>query len=474
MAKKGKVKKGFTTYLLILFLALIATFLIIITIMLFSPFKNILGFQYFTFKNDIFVFNADGDSEDKYFNFENIDNINIDCSFAKVNVERYYNIDNYAIRFENKMTGIARSEQNTDFNYEVYYSNQFETELTVKVHEPEGFLYFNKNITISVLIPTKMDYTLDDTAINITNTSGSINIGNNTKVLSIEGQDYRNYITIGELNIKTNSGKTTIYPYTNSEMNNLNIKTEDGAIEVKKDLSVLGNFEIYSKEGDIEFKNVAVSNSAVLNLNDSKFYVPTLNGNVELTIKNGYFDVDNFYGSLLSNNAVEQMSKATLNIKNFSGNLSLPYVNKSRVDLGTVSEISQIYIRATEGDIRIDDMKGNVLKVETTKGDVNVKSSGTDVDVKTKSGNINVSFDNSIIKNEIDLVSTSGDVKLKVRSNMAFTLNIKNSKGVSREDNNIKIVWIDEITENPLPILGGGKNVNITTNERVEVGFITD
>ena len=319
MAKKGKVKKGFTTYLLILFLALIATFLIIITIMLFSPFKNILGFQYFTFKNDIFVFNADGDSEDKYFNFENIDNINIDCSFAKVNVERYYNIDNYAIRFENKMTGIARSEQNTDFNYEVYYSNQFETELTVKVHEPEGFLYFNKNITISVLIPTKMDYTLDDTAINITNTSGSINIGNNTKVLSIEGQDYRNYITIGELNIKTNSGKTTIYPYTNSEMNNLNIKTEDGAIEVKKDLNVLGNFEIYSKEGDIEFKNVAVSNSAVLNLNDSKFYVPTLNGNVELTIKNGYFDVDNFYGSLLSNNAVEQMSKATLNIKYFSG-----------------------------------------------------------------------------------------------------------------------------------------------------------
>jgi ATP-dependent exoDNAse (exonuclease V) alpha subunit len=84
--------------------------------MLFSPFKDILGFKYFKYNTSNkqgFVFNVTGGAEDEYFNFDGA-KINIDCGYANVKIERYFNIDNFAFRFEaktrmtNALAGIDR------------------------------------------------------------------------------------------------------------------------------------------------------------------------------------------------------------------------------------------------------------------------------------------------------------------------------------------------------------------------------
>lgn len=469
---KGKVKKGFGSYLFVLFLAIIATFLVLITVMLFSPFKNILGFKYFAFKESKIITEIDAKEEEK-FDFSTIDKININCNFAKVKVERAYNIDDYAFKFENNLSGFARSDQDTDFTYEINYTDASKNEIDVKVHEPEGFLYFNKNLTISVLISTKKTYSLDNTEININNTKGDVLIGNVTKTVNIEGQNDANYITIGSLNVKTTSGDVTILPYTNSNIGKLFIKTNSGRITSNINLNLAYSWALYSNKGRIEFKEVTLNQyTAKLDLNNSKFYAEKISANAELYMKDGYFDVDIYNGDLSSNDALDQLSVGEINIKEYEGNLSLPYANASKINIKEVKADSEIYIHAKKGDINIGKLYADVAKIETTSGDVKIHSYGKDVDVKTTSGKINVTFDSDEIANSLDLQSKTGTVNLKVKSSLGFNLNVVDTNDQTRKDSKINIEWLDEVPDMPYGVNGGGKDINIKTNAKINISLI--
>lgn len=471
---KGKVKKGFKGYLLILFLAIIATFLIIITVMLFSPFKNILGFKYFTYKDNEIVYNVTGGKENEYFDFQNIDNINIDCTYANVKVERNYKAAHYGFKFDHAISGFARSDHDTDYSYEISYQDNSNKQINIKVHEPEGFLFFSKKSTITVLIPTSETYTLNNTTITVNNTSGNVYIGNNEKVLKVEGEEFRNYITVESINVNTNSGKTIIFPYANKQFKNIYLNTGKGDVDIRHDLTITGDFEIYSDKGDLKFKKIVHTSQepAILDINNAEFSAPYFEGDIELAIKSGYLNINDLKGSITSNNAVEQMSKAKINIKKFDGNMSFPYANSTDVTLGEVTENSQIYIHATEGDVKIEKMNSDIAKIETTKGDINIYTYAQDLDLKTTSGSIDVIFDNTTIANEIHLISKTGDVSLNVHSTLAFLLEVRNAKGELREDQDVKVAWLDTLTQNPMPILGGGKLVSIITDGLVNIDLI--
>lgn len=470
---KGKGKKGFGSYLLVLLLAIVATFLIIITVMLFSPFKSILGFEYFTYSENQIILTENGGNESSPLNFENSE-ININCSFANVKIARSNKIDSYAFRFENYTSGFARDDHDTDFSYEVYYTDDSKTEINVDVHEPEGFLFFNKNITISILVSTKLDQNaLSNSKLNIINTDGNIYVGNKTKVLNVEDQT-KNYLTIGDLNVKTNEGKIVVFPYINESIKNLFLKSANGDIEVRRNLNVTERCEIYGNSGEYEFKTLTVSGTtpAKFDLGHGELSAESIVANVELSIKDGYIDIDKFNGTLSSNDAVYQMSSANISIVEFTGNLSLPYVNKSKVTLGTVNAGSQIYIHSTEGNIRIKDSKADVIKIETTKGNVNVKTSGKDIDVKTTSGNINVIFEGNQLSNQISLQAKSGDVKFKVNPEFAFLLKVYNSRGEGRTDGKVNVEGYDELESNEIKINNGeSKIVTISTNGAISVGL---
>ena len=468
----AKGKKGVKNYLLILLLAIIATFLILVTVMLFQPFKNILGFQYFIYNDDVIVSHATGASEGDYFDFSSVDNINIDCGYANVKVERSYKTSNYSFRFENQLSGFAKDDQNTDFRYEIFYANGNKT-LNVKVYEPEGFLYFNRNLTISILVPTEVENSLENTEININNKSGNIYIGNNTKQVNFIEEDYRNYISIKTINAKTNSGNICVLSYLKSNIENLFLNTGSGRIQASIDLNVSGSCEIFSSSGEIDFKSLKVGLIGKLDLGNSKFRATKLEGSIQINIKQGYFDVDIFQGILSSNEAITQMNSATLNIGEFSGDLSLPYANKSRINLGKIlGTTSQIYIQATEGSVNIREMYGNVAKIVTTSGNVNINTKGNDVDIETTSGNIDITYDSNTIDNQIDILSSTGKINFKFKPDFAFNLEVFNSKGEARTDKNVKVEGFDQITENPTVINGGGKVVKLTTNSLINVGII--
>ncbi len=466
MAKKGKIRKGFTTYLLVLFIALIAAFMIFVTVMLFSPFKNILGFKYFLYQTEDYVYNVTGGAEGEIFDFSKIEEIKIDCNYANVRVERYDNLDSNAIIIENNTKGFARETQNTDFKYTLTYENTAKTILNVTVQEPDGFLYLSKEVNIIVAVPIQSSYALENTKVDITNTSGHIYIGNNTKITTVGS----NEINLNSLSVKTNSGELIIFPLIESGFDDIFIKSAKGDVSIRTDL-IANAFEIHSTDGDVEMQNIICTQSnMVLDVDNSKFTAKSIVSNVDLSIKKGILNAEQVTGNVVANDSNEQMKSATIKLGKVYGAVSIPFANESRITIEELSSESECYIHATSGDITIGKTYGYV-DIETASGNINLYTYATDFKVKSTSGTIDVKFDNTTIKNQLDISSTKGKVNLAVKNNLAFVLAVYNCAGESRIDG-VNIDFLGGKFTNPLTINGGTKIIKIITNAKVDVTLI--
>lgn len=465
----GKIKKGFTSYLVVLLIAIVAAFLLCITIMLFSPFKNILGFKYFVYSKEIPpVYNETG-STSGMFDFANIQEINVNCSYASVIVERTKTVDSHAIKFTNLTSGFAKADQNTDFDYELSYEDASKTVLNISVHEPEGFLYFNKKVEIKILVPYQATYSLSNTKIDITNTSGNIYIGNNSEITNVG----ENEIDLNSLSVKTNSGKILIFPYIEQNIENLFLKSQKGEIEVKKDIIVSNQLNVYSNSGDVTFSQINYLNASdyvLLDLENSKFTASLIKGNVNLMLNSGNFDVDKIEGSVVSNNATKQMGNAKIVIGEVTGAVSLPFLNNTSIRVKEINSGSDFYAHSTKGNIIISKTNGKVY-AETASGDIVVKTTGDDIDLKTQSGDINVVYDSVSIANQLDLASIKGKINMKVKSELAFTLSVLDTSERPRT-NNVNISFIDGKFTNPLKINDGTQKVVVISNGQINISLI--
>lgn len=468
MAGGGKVKKGFASYLVILFFMILTAFFVIFTIMLFTPFKPILGLKYFYYNSVEYKYNETSNLDSKdTLDFTNARQITFNSNYANIEILRDAKVDKPAIKVTNKLSGFAKENQNTDFTYSINYDSEFE-HLTVKVNEPQGFVFLNKDLTISLLVPSEYTKSFASTTINIINTSGRITLGNNAQLSSGETS-----IDFYALNIKTNSGRTIVNSKVGNRIDNFFFKSESGSLEAEGNLQVNKEFKIYSKSGTIKFNKVSVPSykDIELELIDAKFSANEINGDVNLNLKNGYFDVEKINGSLLSNDSINQMSFATINIKNINGDVSFPYANKSRINLGEFSEGKQVYICGTSSNIKIDKLQGAGW-IETTSGNVTLTTYSNDISVKTTTGKINVSYNNQSILNQLDLQSQKGEINLNVRGDLKFILEIYNTNDELRDSKNINIELYDKEFKNPLYISGGDKIIKIKSNGRVNLSLI--
>lgn len=472
---KGGVKKGFATYLFILLLIIVAAFLVVIVIMLFSPFKNVLGFQYM-------IYDIDGDpiyrtAADETITYSNIDEININCGYANVVVERSLEVDRDAVKVENRCKGFANSSDNTDFSVDIYFSNGDSSVLNIDVTEPEGFLFFDKEITISILVPAQSSYSLSDTAINITSTSGNIIIGNAT-ALSNNADDTGNlsHIDVNSLNLRTDSGQISLNRYLNETMNDVFIRSNTGRfISYISDMNITNSFELHTSSGFAEISNLTYSNASgrgiVLDLNNGEFQANTLSGYVVLNMDSGYLDVTNLQGSLNANDSVVQMNEATINIDSVEGDISLPFANDSTINVGDMSTNSQIYVRGTDSAVQVQALRGKAF-IETTSGDVSIHSYADDLTIKTESGDINIVYESLALNNELNLTSQSGDVNLRVLGDLAFALYAYDANG--NDSTNIDVQWQADVFSNPLVVNNGSKYINVTTNGFINVSLIEE
>lgn len=466
----GKIRKGITTYLLILVIALIAAFLICVTVMLFSPFKNILGFQYFIYDTESYEYSVTGGEESEIFDFSNIQEVKINCNYAKVTVERYVMVDNHAIKFTNNSKGFARENQDTSFSYELSYEDASKTILNVNVHEPEGFLYFSQDIKISILVPTKADYALENTKIDVTNTSGDVYIGNSTELTTVDN----NEIDLNSLSVKTKSGKTVVYPVIDNMFENIFINSTSGDVDFRTELVVTDKFEIHTNSGDFNSQGISyrnVSEPAVIDIGNGKFKSSYFTGNINLAIQSGYFDVTNTAGNIVANDANAQMKSATITIDSITGVVSFPFVNGSNINIGKMSESSEFYANATSGSINIQETYGKTY-IETTSGNVSVSTYADDIQVKTESGDINVVYNNTAIANQLDFTTETGTINLYVKSELAYVLAVYNTEGQLRESG-VNVEVINGKFINPLTVNGGTSKIVMISNGEVNLSLIS-
>ncbi len=470
----NKVRKGFTTYLFILLLLIVAAFLVILVVMFFSPFKNILGFQYYSYNFDKTITNASGGDP---ITLESLKEINIDCNTADIEIIRDTTVDNGGVRITNYASGFASASANTNFDYKVYYSDE-NSVLNIEVNEPDGFLKFNKNITIYLLVSAKLNYNLSQTQININNTSGNVFIGNNEKLEENEEEiGISSILDINNLYITKNGGKVKFRSQLENNFQNIFISTNGSVTADLATINLSNKLIINSKEGRFEFKDVNYvgndkdNSNIILNIVDGIFNAKKLSGNINLNLKSGYLTINNVVGSINANNTINQMNDAEIEIQNLDGNLSFPYANKADIKIENMTLDSQAYIHGTSGNITINSLNGKAW-IETTSGDVYIHSYNDDMEVKTISGNIDIIYEVDSINEELKFYSNSGKIDLKLKSNLAFILRIYDNENSYRNDKNINFLLQDKPFENPLVINNGTKYITIKSEGKIDIGLI--
>lgn len=463
----GKIKKGFATYLLVLVIALVAAFLICVTVMLFSPFHNIMGLHYFYYDDEVYEYNVTDEDSDAILDFSTLEEIKINCSYAKVTVERYTMVDNHAVKITNKAKGFARANQESSFSYNVSFEDAGKTILNVEVNEPDGFLYFSKEVVVSILVPTTAGaYDLENTKIDITNTTGSIYIGNRDE-LTTQGD---NEIDVNSLSVKTNSGRIMIYPVIEKSFDNVFVKTRKSDIDFATDIVVENSLQVYAKAGNISFKGIENKTPAIIDIANAKFSSEKIVGKTNLLMKSGYFKTNQLQGDLISNDSNSQMVKASIKIDEITGVVSLPFLNGSNLKIKKANAGSQIYAQTTSGSVNIDETYGKTY-IKTTSGSVNVHTFADDIEVVTTSGDISVIYENSTIANQLDFATTSGVVNLEIKSDLAFVLVVYDLQYELRQDG-VNIEWIEGDFTNPLTVHGGTKKIQVVSNSDVNISLL--
>lgn len=461
----GNVKRGFGTYLLIFLFMIVLAFVLVVMIMMLKPFKTILNLKYFVHR-DKYVVTATTDDEE--INYSALQELNINTNYADVEIVRNAKIEAPEILIQTNAFGFAKGDQNTDFTYSVNYVESDPTKLNITVSEPSGFLFFDKQITISYRIPTSQSSSLESTKINVVNTSGKLTLGNDREI-----KVGNPIINLSNVHFKTTKGTLVINKYVGDSMNELFFKSESGGLQNYKDLQINDKLTVYSTKGNLKLGTINYTGADAMQwtLGNSKFQAKSITGNVELDIGEGYLEVDKLNGNLTSDDSLNEMGAATINIKEIDGNVSFPYSNTAKIHLGKVYEGKQVYINGTKGNVTIDEMNGGCW-IETTKGNVSVHTYSNDIWVKTTSGTINVSYDNDDIYDTLDFISEKGNVNLKVRSELKFIMKAYNSKGEYRGSANINIDFYGKEFHNPLVINEGTKVINITTNSKINISLL--
>ena len=116
----NKVKRGFFFYLLMFILLIVAFVGICMTIMLFNPGKDVLGFCYY--KNNInqkITVTTDESETEIKIDEKNYSEINIDAGAANVILQNNTDYKENGIYMVNQSKGFAKSENKVEFSYSV-------------------------------------------------------------------------------------------------------------------------------------------------------------------------------------------------------------------------------------------------------------------------------------------------------------------------------------------------------------------
>ena len=478
MAQEG-IKKGFFFYFGLFVLFLIAVFLIICVIMIFNPGKTILWMQYFTSSSAKNVTETTDTGE--AINFDTISRIEVDCSYADVQVKIDGDIGESCVRIENNAKGFATAEQARPFSYSVVNENGT---LKIAVTEPVGFIYFSNDISITINIDSNYfngeffpKYSFDNMAFNIKTTDGNITFGS----VGFESQPF----APASITAKTTGG--SIYLSENMKFNNLSqisLETDNGDIRTQgnnlgEDLSGIevtdADVNLTTKTGDISLDLVKINTSGTLkiandngNVTISKLDVPNRNitssnqgdkesYGIQMDSYEGNYYIDTIIGDLSFSPSEDILGSPNIRIGTITGDMLVSSSIDANPDVTIETMNGNIYSFGTNGNYIINNMNGSA-NIDIESGSVDIKfveqtNKGTDV-ITSTNGAITIGFKGPI-NHTMTVTSDSANINFNFLNNVGFVANAYVNDGTNDQSN--EMVNDDKITVN-IGDYGGTKN----------------
>ena len=469
MAQEG-IKKGFFFYFGLFVLFLIAVFLIICVIMIFNPGKTILWMQYFTSSSAKNVTETTDTGE--AINFDNITRIEVDCSYADVQVKVDGDIGESCVRIENNAKGFATAEQARPFSYSVVNENGT---LKIAVTEPVGFIYFSNDISITINIDSNYfngeffpKYSFDNMAFNIKTTDGNITFGS----VGFESQPF----APASITAKTTGG--SIYLSENMKFNNLSqisLETDNGDIRTQgnnlgEDLSGIevtdADVNLTTKTGDISLDLVKINTSGTLkiandngNVTISKLDVPNRNitssnqgdkesYGIQMDSYEGNYYIDTIIGDLSFSPSEDILGSPNIRIGTITGDMLVSSSIDANPDVTIETMNGNIYSFGTNGNYIINNMNGSA-NIDIESGSVDIKfveqtNKGTDV-ITSTNGAITIGFKGPI-NHTMTVTSDSANINFNFLNNVDFVANAYVNDGTNDQSN--EMVNDDKITVN--------------------------
>ena len=463
MAQEG-IKKGFFFYFGLFVLFLIAVFLIICVIMIFNPGTNILWMQYFTSTNPQNITETTDTGE--AINFDNITRIEVDCSYADVQVKVDGDIGESCVRIENSSKGFATAEQARPFSYSVIIENGT---LKIAVTEPVGFIYFSNDVSITINIDSGYyngdffpDSSFDNTAFNIETTDGNITFGS----IGFESQPF----APASITAKTTGG--SIYLSENLELDQLTqISLETGSGDIRaqgNNLSENGeektgidvaraDVNLTTNTGDISFDVVRIGTSGTLrianengNVTISKLDVPNRNitssnqgdkesYGIQMDSFEGNYYIDTIIGDLSFSPSEDNLGSPNIRIGTITGDILVSSSIDANPDVTIETMNGNIYSFGTNGNYIINNMNGNAV-IDIESGSVDIKfvaqtNDGEDI-ITSTTGAITIGFKGPI-KHTMTVTSDSGNIKFNFLNNVDFIATAYVNDGDNGENNDM-------------------------------------
>lgn len=464
-----KVKKGFMTYVLLLLLFLVAIFFILVVVMIFNPGLNIAGYKYFSHVRDYKIDTIENDVSSK-IDLSQATDIVVDGNLINFEIYKDKIIEETTVEIYNYQTGFAKSEQKTDFNYSLNYSLQENGRylLQIDLENADGFLYFNNNCYVRILIPA--DQTVNpQNSLTVSTNGGSIALGVG-EPLEVESQTYFQF---SNLKLSTKEGNISFGKYLTPDFSTLSVNCGNGKFNSPFDITFSpgGKFILTGENADVEIKDV-MPNSGTFDglevfydISKGSFKASGILAKLNLSTVSSNISIDNMEGSISGNDLVNSMNGFKLSIGNISGEISLPFANNSTININNAFDCN-MYINSNNLNLNVKNLGGRSW-IETEQGNINVEllSNSGDVTLINKTGNITINGDRDMTT-KVAAKSQTGNISFYYDATSKITVNFYKANGESKADD-VSVEGYESASKSPLLINGGGTIYSLFTDGQI-------
>lgn len=443
----GQIKKGFFFYFGMFTLLLVTVFLICLVIMIFNPGQTILWMKYFT-GNETYQITKTTDDVPQVINWDNVTDIIISApNYAKVTVQsnKQTNVAgskkaDTGIYIKNAAKGFQGASGAVSFGYDVTLNDG---KLKITLREPNGFLFFSKNIEV-VVHSSALEHqsTLQNKNFVILGGAGDVTIG---KYLNATSQN----VVLKTLYVSTTSGNVSLASNcdTYSALSGTISSEETGKtgltpLYIKTGSGNIGASErAFSSNTDVGLKVNAKSTFKTdsghirlgkVDAGTNEMYIECKTGTVvnssikakTVSVKctHGNYDIQKVEGDLSFAEALESIISPNINVGEITGHFAIGNL--------TTSSSPDVKINKVGGNVTAHCSNGT-LTIDEIGGEVDIVSDKMAVNVGLSENNTSrVSIKNGTASTKLAIRGVVGSSrsgtdndKILIRTHSSFTLN---------------------------------------------------